>query len=321
MDENLNRNNSPFFYQPTDQFNIKNCENNNSSNDINNNSTINTSNSVNINKNSLLSLDELTIKSTENLDRNFKFINNDKSFKINNKNSFLTLNNKPIFIKDEFKDNDYLKFDPKSFKEFEENYEIVRLLYSCQLAPTKIYEGIAKDSKKCVAIKETIIDQLDTFHKEFLKNELVIAHYMSKITHSVVIVYDYFHIENKYVLVMEYSDRPNFFYELLEDVSEIYLKYVRPIEDMKAIKIIAYDILNALDELHKRGIIHCDIKPFNFLLFNNTGHSDESFDENIEVKLTDFGLCHFIDESTGKSHMKLACGTHNFKAPEVDNVS
>lgn len=79
--------------------------------------------------------------------------------------------------------------------------------------------------------------------------------------------------------------------------------------------------MTALDEMHSRGIIHCDIKPQNFLLFGNAGHTDDSFDENIVLKITDFGLCHYIDSSTGKADMKIACGTFNYKAPEIQNVS
>ncbi len=82
---------------------------------------------------------------------------------------------------------------------------------------------------------------------------------------------------------------------------------------------MAFDILTALKEIHSIGIIHCDIKPQNFLLFGNTGHSDDSFDDNIILKLIDFGLSHYIDPRSGKAFMKLGCGTFQYKAPEIQN--
>lgn len=74
-----------------------------------------------------------------------------------------------------------------------------------------------------------------------------------------------------------------------------------------------------MKEIHSIGIIHCDIKPQNFLLFGNNGHSDDSFDENILIKLCDFGLCHYVDPKTEKAAMKLPCGTYQYKAPEIKN--
>lgn len=91
-------------------------------------------------------------------------------------------------------------------------------------------------------------------------------------------------------------------------------------QDLRALKIFAFDILTGLNELHQNNIIHCDIKPENFLLFGNTNHCDDSFDDNISLKLGDLGLCHYIDPSTGLAEMKLKCGTMNYKAPEIQDV-
>lgn len=101
----------------------------------------------------------------------------------------------------------------------------------------------------------------------------------------------------------------------------------------------ALDILNALNEIHKNNIIHCDIKPQNFLLFeseqrlenddeeeksfdSNQGDVSEadSYDPNVILKVTDFGLAHFINRENSKAYMKLRAGTIEYKAPEVKDV-
>jgi serine/threonine protein kinase len=101
--------------------------------------------------------------------------------------------------------------------------------------------------------------------------------------------------------------------------------------------MFSFDILSAISEIHKQDIIHCDIKPQNFLLFdagiepNNSENnfsecteslnmSIDSYDPNIILKVTDFGLAHIIPKGQGKAFMKFRAGTMEYKAPEVKDV-
>jgi serine/threonine protein kinase len=96
------------------------------------------------------------------------------------------------------------------------------------------------------------------------------------------------------------------------------------------LKAFALDILNGLNEIHKNGIVHCDIKPQNFMLFKNEydeltdsqsdSDSCDSFDANIYLKISDFGISHPLQSNSGKAYIKFKCGTFNYIAPEVVNV-
>ena len=65
-------------------------------------------------------------------------------------------------------------------------------------------------------------------------------------------------------------------------------------------------ILDATDYLHKRGFIHCDIKPANVLI-----------DERNEPFLSDFGLSRRIDERTQPGLSTGLVGSIGYMAPEL----
>ena len=84
-------------------------------------------------------------------------------------------------------------------------------------------------------------------------------------------------------------------------------------------------MLNAIYEVHKNNLIHCDIKPMNYLLFydeniDDIDYSVDSFDPNTILKLTDFGLAHIIPNFCDKAYMKYSSGTYAYKAPEIKDV-
>lgn len=75
--------------------------------------------------------------------------------------------------------------------------------------------------------------------------------------------------------------------------------------DEQAAKLLAKNLLDALQYLHSHDIMHRDLKPENILLV------DEQDDVN--VKITDFGLA----KRMGADGLKTFCGTPQYFAPEV----
>ncbi|KAI5968494.1 RAD53 [Candida theae] len=73
----------------------------------------------------------------------------------------------------------------------------------------------------------------------------------------------------------------------------------------EATRVITRQILEGINYVHQLGISHRDLKPDNILIMQ---------DEPILVKITDFGLAKFSDNSTV---MKTFCGTLAYLAPEV----
>lgn len=79
---------------------------------------------------------------------------------------------------------------------------------------------------------------------------------------------------------------------------------------------MTHDILEGLEYLHKKGIVHGDIKADNIVLCNS-----EDEDEYPVAKLCDFGLCHVINPKTGKTKVDYVCGTKGYLAPELLEVT
>jgi serine/threonine/tyrosine protein kinase RAD53 len=72
-----------------------------------------------------------------------------------------------------------------------------------------------------------------------------------------------------------------------------------------ACQVITKQILEGIAYVHKKGILHRDLKPDNILIMQ---------DDPILVKITDFGLAKISDNAT---FMKTFCGTLAYLAPEV----
>ena len=153
-----------------------------------------------------------------------------------------------------------------------------------------------------VAIKKLPDDLIaDAAVRERLRREALAA---SSLTHAnICTIYDFVSIDGEYLLVMEYVDGKTI-HDLLRDGT---------LPAAKAVAI-AVQIAEALEEAHRRGILHRDIKSNNVMI-SASG----------QVKVLDFGLAKQVqipdDRTDGATDMRLtregtAVGTLQYMSPE-----
>ncbi|MBR0191917.1 MAG: protein kinase [Thermoguttaceae bacterium] len=103
---------------------------------------------------------------------------------------------------------------------------------------------------------------------------------------------------DRYYIVMEYVDG--------QDLEKIVQKE-GPM-DQERVAQYMYQAASALNHAHERGMIHCDIKPANLLLNQ----------ESDQIKILDMGLARFHSRTEGGEDLnKNVIGTVDYMAPEV----
>jgi len=113
---------------------------------------------------------------------------------------------------------------------------------------------------------------------------------------NIIRIYEYFQDEKHIFIVMELAQGGELFDKIVE---------VHHFNEDVASKIL-YQLLSAVNYLHKHNIVHRDLKPEN-ILFDGTN-----------IKLIDFGTSREYD---GKSRMRTLYGTSYYIAPEILNQS
>ncbi|KAI3385159.1 hypothetical protein SNEBB_000040 [Seison nebaliae] len=130
------------------------------------------------------------------------------------------------------------------------------------------------------------------------KKILMEVNIMKELDHPCIVkIIDVFKISPKLFIVLELVEGGELFDRVVQ------LGGIKETDS----KFLFYQMLLAIQYLHKRGISHRDLKPENILLKSPTT-------ARTTVKVTDFGLSKFVDES---SMLKTFCGTPNYLAPEI----
>lgn len=83
--------------------------------------------------------------------------------------------------------------------------------------------------------------------------------------------------------------------------------------DQNTIVRFMADLADAIDNAHRNGIVHRDIKPDNILV--RLGHKTDMSDAT--VHLTDFGLAKVLDDQGYETREGLVVGTPKYLAPEL----
>ncbi|KAL6535359.1 hypothetical protein OROMI_026733 [Orobanche minor] len=155
-----------------------------------------------------------------------------------------------------------------------------------------VYKGRKKKTIEYFAIKS-----VDKSHKSKVLQEVRILHTLD---HSNVLkFYSWYETSAHLWLVLEYCVGGDLMTLLQQDGK-------LPEE---SIHDFAHDLVKALQYLHSKGIIYCDLKPSNILL-----------DENGHTKLCDFGLARKLSDISMASSSQLPQakrGTPCYMAPEL----
>ncbi|KAL3634568.1 hypothetical protein CASFOL_021622 [Castilleja foliolosa] len=155
-----------------------------------------------------------------------------------------------------------------------------------------VYKGRKKKSVEYYAIKS-----VDKSHRSKVLQEVRILHTLDHL--NVLKFYSWYETSAHLWLVLEYCVGGDLLTLLQQDG--------KLPED--SIHDLAHDLVKALQYLHSKGVIYCDLKPSNILL-----------DENGHTKLCDFGLARQLSDISMTSSSQLPQakrGTPCYMAPEL----
>lgn len=169
---------------------------------------------------------------------------------------------------------------------------------------SKVYKAIGIDFQ-IYALKRVRLNGLDKSTLEGYMNEIDLLHKLSH-NHSIIKLLDTCMDADKsnLHLLMEYGE-----IDLASMLQEKKRQYPLPTTNTSHLNFVRFfweQMLRAVSSIHQERIIHCDLKPANFLLVRGT------------LKLIDFGISKAIQSNeTTNVIRENQVGTVNYMAPEA----
>uniref|UniRef100_A0AAZ3S4A7 Protein kinase domain-containing protein n=1 Tax=Oncorhynchus tshawytscha TaxID=74940 RepID=A0AAZ3S4A7_ONCTS len=158
---------------------------------------------------------------------------------------------------------------------------------------SKVYQ-VLDQRNQLFAVKYVNLEEADAQTVESYKNEIKHLNRLQQYSDQIIKLYDY-EITNSYIyMLMECGNL---------DLSTWLRnrKTVNPLER----KLYWKNMLEAVQTIHKHGIVHSDLKPANFVIVNAS------------LKLIDFGIANCIQPDVTSIMKDSQVGTLNYMPPEA----
>ena len=165
---------------------------------------------------------------------------------------------------------------------------------------TSIVYVAENNEKKKFAIKRILKDNIIPSHKNSVIKEAEIC---QKLNSDKIVKYFEIYEDLHYISIVMELGHTDLFELIINSPSYI-------IPDDIAIEFLI-DIFVSIDYLHENNIIHCDIKPENYVVIFNK----KNINEIPKLKLIDFGNVKKIPQN--KQKMYNFSGTKEYMAPEI----
>ena len=181
-------------------------------------------------------------------------------------------------------------------------YQILQLIGKG--GSSKVYKAISSDFQ-IYALKRVRLKGLDKVTLEGYMNEIDLLQRLSHNPWIIKLLGTCIHKDKGILnLLMEYGE-----IDLASMLGEKRREYKLPTSDTSYVNFVRYfweQILHSVHSIHEERIIHCDLKPANFLLVRGT------------LKLIDFGISKAIQSNeTANVVRENQVGTVNYMAPEA----